>query len=139
MLIRDERNPSEIRGPKNKGRFCNNNENDTLISKWVSVENKAKLSQLEIVKKTILRRRCFELPIERVLLCSLQIIALKFVCRILILLQNLPLFGSIGLAYCRYPTKMDNIQMEIISDTYFTQNIYAQNVKLYTNLDRYLR
>ena len=31
----------------NKGRFCNNSESDTLISKRVSVENKAKLSQLE--------------------------------------------------------------------------------------------
>ena len=30
----------------NKGRFCNNSQIDTLISKWLSVENKAKLSQL---------------------------------------------------------------------------------------------
>ena len=35
----------------NKGRFCNNSEIDTLISKRLSVENKAKLSQLEIVNK----------------------------------------------------------------------------------------
>ena len=33
----------------NKGRFCNNSEIDTLISERLSVENKAKLSQLEIV------------------------------------------------------------------------------------------
>ena len=33
----------------NKGRFCNNSEVDTLILKRLSVENKAKLSQLEIV------------------------------------------------------------------------------------------
>ena len=32
----------------NKGRFCNNSEIDTLISKRLSVKNKAKLSQLEI-------------------------------------------------------------------------------------------
>ena len=31
----------------NKGRFCNNCKIDTLISKWLSVEKKAKLSQLE--------------------------------------------------------------------------------------------
>ena len=31
---------------QNKGRFCNNSEIDTLISKRFSVENKAKLSQL---------------------------------------------------------------------------------------------
>ena len=30
----------------NKGRFCNNSETDTLISKRLYVENKAKLSQL---------------------------------------------------------------------------------------------
>ena len=30
---------------ENKGRFCNNSEVDTLISKQLSVENKAKLSQ----------------------------------------------------------------------------------------------
>ena len=35
----------------NKGRFCNNSEIDTLISKRLSVQNKAKLSQLEIVNK----------------------------------------------------------------------------------------
>ena len=35
----------------NKGGFCNNSEIDTLISKRLSVENKAKLSQLEIVNK----------------------------------------------------------------------------------------
>ena len=38
-------------GLHNKGRFCNNNEIDTLISKQLSVENKAKRSQLEIVNK----------------------------------------------------------------------------------------
>ena len=31
---------------QNKGRFCNNSEIDTLISKRLSVENKVKLSQL---------------------------------------------------------------------------------------------
>ena len=35
----------------NKGRFCTNSEIDTLISKRVSVENKVKLSQLEIVNE----------------------------------------------------------------------------------------
>ena len=30
-----------------KGRFCNNIETDTVISKRLSVENKAKVSQLE--------------------------------------------------------------------------------------------
>ena len=35
----------------NKGRFCNNSEMDTLISKRLPVENKEKLSQLEIVNK----------------------------------------------------------------------------------------
>ena len=35
----------------NKGRFCNNSEIDTLISKGLSLENKAKQSQLEIVNK----------------------------------------------------------------------------------------
>ena len=35
----------------NKGRFFNNSEMDALISKRLSVENKAKLSQLEIVNK----------------------------------------------------------------------------------------
>ena len=35
----------------NKGRFCKNSDIDTLISKRPSVENKAKLSQLEIVNK----------------------------------------------------------------------------------------
>ena len=30
----------------NKGRFCNNSAIDTLLSKWLSVENKAKFSQL---------------------------------------------------------------------------------------------
>ena len=35
----------------NKGRFVNNSEIDTLISKRLSVENKVKLSQLEIVNK----------------------------------------------------------------------------------------
>ena len=35
----------------NKGRFCYNIQIDTLISKWLSVENKAKLSQLKIVNK----------------------------------------------------------------------------------------
>ena len=34
------------RGYGNQGRFCNNSEMDTLISKRLSVENKAKLSQL---------------------------------------------------------------------------------------------
>ena len=33
---------------ENKGRFCNNSEVDILISKRLSVEKKAKLSQLEI-------------------------------------------------------------------------------------------
>ena len=35
----------------NKGRFCNNSEIDTLISKGLYVKNKAKLSELEIVNK----------------------------------------------------------------------------------------
>ena len=35
----------------NKGRCCNNSEIDTLISKRLPVENKARLSQLEIVNK----------------------------------------------------------------------------------------
>ena len=35
----------------NKGRFCDNSEIETLNSKRLSVENKAKLSQLEIVRK----------------------------------------------------------------------------------------
>ena len=34
-----------------KGRFCDNSEIDTQISKRLSVENKAKLSQLEFVNK----------------------------------------------------------------------------------------
>ena len=34
----------------NKGRFYNNSEIDTLISKRLSVENKAKLSQLETAR-----------------------------------------------------------------------------------------
>ena len=60
----------------NRGEFGNNSEIDTLISKRLSVENKAKLSQVEIVLM-----RCFEFPVERVWLCSLQIIALKLVCQ----------------------------------------------------------
>ena len=35
----------------NKGRFCNNCKIDMLISKRLHVENKAKLSQLEIINK----------------------------------------------------------------------------------------
>ena len=35
----------------NKGRFCNNSEMDILISKRLAVENRAKLSQLEIENK----------------------------------------------------------------------------------------
>ena len=35
----------------NQGRFCINSEIDTLVSKGLSVENKAKLSQQEIVNK----------------------------------------------------------------------------------------
>ena len=35
----------------NKGRFCNDSKIGTLISKWLSVENNAKLSRLEIVNK----------------------------------------------------------------------------------------
>ena len=34
-----------------QGQFCNNGEIDTLISKRLSVENKAKHSQLEITNK----------------------------------------------------------------------------------------
>ena len=37
---------------RNQGRFCKNSEQETLISKRLSVENKAKLSRLEIVNKT---------------------------------------------------------------------------------------
>ena len=62
----------------NQGRFCNNNEIDTLISKRLYVENKAKLSQLEIVNIQYCRGG-FEFPIERVSLCSLQTIAQKLV------------------------------------------------------------
>ena len=36
-----------LAGWMNKGRFCNNSTIDTLIAKHLSVENKAKLSQLE--------------------------------------------------------------------------------------------
>ena len=52
----------------NKGRFCNNSQIDTLISKRLSVENKAKLSQLEtqdtssaalFIYNTQLREFCF--------------------------------------------------------------------------------
>ena len=35
----------------NKGRFSNNSKIATLISFWLSVENKVKLSQLEIINK----------------------------------------------------------------------------------------
>ena len=92
----------------NKGSFCNNSKIETLISKRLSVENKVKLSQLEIVKNNTAEEvfwvsswdfRLFSadnrfeisvpislllqnpLLVERVLLCSLQIIALKLVCQ----------------------------------------------------------
>ena len=40
----------------NKDRFCNNNEIHIIISKRLSVENKAKLSPMEIVNRQYCRR-----------------------------------------------------------------------------------
>ena len=60
----------------NKGRFCNNSEIDTLISKRLSVENKAKLFQLEAQNTS---SAVFQF--ESVSLCSLPIITLKLVCQ----------------------------------------------------------
>ena len=55
----------------NMGRLCNNSQFDTLISKQLSAENKAKLSTRNY-EQTILPRRCFEFPVERVAFCSLR-------------------------------------------------------------------
>ena len=62
----------------NKGRFCNNSKIDKLISKRLYVENKAKLFQLETQNTCSIVYLKF--PVERVLLCSLQIIHLKNQC-----------------------------------------------------------
>ena len=82
--------------------FCNSNEIDTLISKWLYEESKVKLSQLEIASKRYCRDilsfalfstdNYFEISVsislllqnllllvQRVSLCSLQIIAFKLV------------------------------------------------------------
>ena len=58
----------------NKGSFCNNSEIDTLNSERLSVENKAKFSQLEILNN-------LSMLVERVSLCFLQIITFKLVCQ----------------------------------------------------------
>ena len=50
--------------------FCNISEYDTLISERLSVENKAKLSQLETRNTSSV---VLFIPVERVSLCSLQI------------------------------------------------------------------
>ena len=51
----------------NKGRFSNNSEIDTLISKRLYVENKAKLSQLERKNQVKNISVLFHLPPSRVL------------------------------------------------------------------------
>ena len=52
----------------NKGRFCNNSKTDTLISRRLSVKNKAKLSQLEKVNKQCLGGGFFESLLQNLLL-----------------------------------------------------------------------
>ena len=54
-----------------QGRICNNSEIDTLISKRLSVENKAKLSQLETQNTSSAVLSILQFPVERVSLCSL--------------------------------------------------------------------
>ena len=74
----------------NKGGFCNNSQIETLISKWLSVENKAKLSQLET------QNTCSAvLLVETVSLCSLQIITLKLMFRFCYCYKICPCCGTL--------------------------------------------
>ena len=59
-------------GEYNKGRSCNNSKIDTLISKRSSVENKAKLSQLETQNTFSAVLFYLQFPVERASLCSLH-------------------------------------------------------------------
>ena len=64
----------------NRGRFCNDSKIGRLISKRLSVENKAKLStrNSKHLRQSIVY---LHFPVERVSLCSLHKLPLKLVCQ----------------------------------------------------------
>ena len=86
----------------NKGRFCNNSKIDTLISKRLSVWEQSETLWTGKSKHLLNSIVYLQFPVERVSLCSLQIITLKLVYQFYCCYKICPCFIILFICYPIY-------------------------------------